>query len=575
MCASRASERNAREFYDTKQRAVKFYKENGIPERLEEILNSMFYENPPDVYGRLSEHFETLSMPPVIDKITAREVLDSKGQPTVQAEVHCIVKGLEKHVSTVTMASTNTLMENAPIEKKEVDEKERQDFVDAAIQFIQGPINDSVSGGCPANQRGVDESVCGLLEKFKKEKEENDRQEQERAAELASPQPEPVKEEKIISPKGKKKPGSAKSSMVVAEEPKEKLLPGCNAACAVSQAVAIAASKLRKIEPFQHVASLTSAQEQQEVELPLLMVNLLNSGKAYPGKQNLIKELLIIPKPGKTVKESLKQLTAIQLQVSKLVFPKQGVAGSYVNDLGGYCPQFDRPEQLLDLAQEAMTALELTPGEDVFIGINCAAQEFFDMDKGKYEMVQGMLKLADDMIEVYADLINRYPAIIALIDPFKKQDVVQWSKLCERFSEQCFIIGDQAYPRAERMTLEGLGGLRSTAVSLKLQQMTTISNIIDAAKCAQDNDSVVMLTSVLGESPDSFLADLAVGIGARFVKFGAINRGERIAKFNRLLEIEDILSSLDRIRTREEFGFPVIKPPEPEIPPGEEVDTKE
>ncbi|XP_038070575.1 enolase 4-like isoform X1 [Patiria miniata] len=564
MCASRASERNAREFYDTKQRAVKFYKENGVPERLEEILNSMFYENPPDVYGRLSEHFESLSAPPVIHKVDAREVLDSRGQPTLQADVYCIVKGLEQHLSTVTMASTNLLMENAPIDRKEADEKERQQFVDAALGFIHGPITEAVSGISPANQGEIDENVWKILTRLQKEKEEAERKERERAAELEPPAPEPAKEEKIISPKGKKKLGSAKSTTVVVEEPKEPLLPGCNAACVVSQAVAVAAAKLAKIQTFEHIANLYSAEEQQEFELPLLMVNLLNSGKAYPGKQNLIKELLLIPKPGKTLRESLKQLTAVHHQVSKLLFPKLGVAGSYVNDLGGYCPQYDRPEQLLDLAQEAITALELTPGEDIFIGLNCAASEMFDSDKGKYEMAQGMLKLPDDMVEVYADLINRYPAIVALVDPFKKQDTEQWRKLCERFSEQCFIVGDRAYPRAECFCKQGLGELCSSAISLKLEQMTSVSGIVEASKLVKENDSAVVISSVIGESPDSFLADLAVGVGAKFVKFGALARGERISKYNRLLEIEDMLAAQDRIKMSEGFGFPVIKPPEPE-----------
>ncbi|XP_022110999.1 enolase 4-like isoform X2 [Acanthaster planci] len=564
MCASRASERNAREFYDTKQKAVKFYKENGVPERLEEILNSMFYENPPDVYGRLSEHFESLSIPPVIHKVMAREVLDGRGQPTLQAELHCIVKGLEQHLSTVTMASTNLLMESAPVEKKEADEKERQEFVDAALQFIQGPITEAISGIGPANQGEIDENVWKILMKFQTEKEEEERKERERAAELEPPPPEPAKEEKTISPKGKKKLGSAKSSTVVMEEPKEPMLPGCNAACVVSQAVTLAAAKLSKIQPFEHIANLYSSQEQQEYELPLLMVNLLNSGKAYPGKQNLIKELLLIPKPGKTLRQSLKQLTAIHHQVGKLLFPKLGVPGLYVNDFGGYCPQYDRPEQLLDLAQEAITALDLTPGEDIFIGLNCAAHEMFDLDKGKYETAQGMLKLPDDMIEVYADLINRYPAIIALIDPLKKQDVEQWRKLCERFSEQCFIIVDKAYSRAETLLKQGFGELRSTAVSLKLQQMTSVSTITEAGKLIKENNAAVVISSVLGESPDSFLADLAVGVSSRFVKFGAINRGERICKYNRLLEIEDMLISQDRIKATVTFGFPVIKPPEPE-----------
>ncbi|XP_072022887.1 enolase 4-like [Amphiura filiformis] len=578
---SRASERSARDIFDTKQRAVKFYKDNGVPQKLEDILNSMFYENPPDVYGRLSEYFETLSKTPIISKIVTREILDSKGQPTVQTDIYCIVKGLEKFLGSSTASSYNSLPENAPQEKKEVDDKERQDNINAAIEHIQTHLAPALINRDPCQQQVIDNLILELANTLKQEQDEKQRIEQEKAAAEAEADPSnsslpSVKETpaKSVSPKGKKKIGSAKSSMVIPEEPKEELLIGCSAVCSMSQAVLMTGAALKKCQPYEYIIGLTS-EVVEKYEIPTPMLNVMNSGRAAAGKQNVIKELLLIPKPGTSLKKGLKQMQYVFNQVGKMLTAKQGVSANFVNDMGGYCPTVDKPEQLLDTVQEAITNVGLTAGEDVFFGINCAAHEIFDMDKAKYEVTSGVMKTCDDMIEFYGDLINRYPAIIALIDPLRKHEIEGWGKLCERLSEKCFIIGDYVYPRPERLIQEGFGELHSSAVSLKLQRLTTVSDMLHAAQVAKDEKTLVMISDVAGASSDTILADLAVSIRAKFVKFGAPSRGERVAQYNRLIQISEALEEQDRLTTSEAFNFPVLKPPEPEPEPDNAIQEED
>lgn len=278
------------------------------------------------------------------------------------------------------------------------------------------------------------------------------------------------------------------------------------------------------------------------------------------GKLNLLKEVLIVPAPSKPLSEAIKQISDIYNQVGRSLFTKYGVASKNVNDFGCLMPAYDKAEQALDLIQDSMTQLGMTPVEDFNIALNCAAHEMFDMDKGKYEVTSGIFKGPDDMVEVYNDLVNRYPAIIAIIDPLKKQDTEPWIRLCEKLSEKCYIIGNHVYPRTERFVQEGFDGVKSSAVVLKLQQMTTISDVIDAAKRLEGEDVESVISCVQGESCDTTVADLAVGVAAKFIQIGAPCRGERVANYNRLLQIESYLKSKESLTHDESHKFPNILP---------------
>ncbi|KAJ8317133.1 hypothetical protein KUTeg_005037 [Tegillarca granosa] len=242
-----------------------------------------------------------------------------------------------------------------------------------------------------------------------------------------------------------------------------------------------------------------------EFQIPLPMVTILQSGRPAPGKLNCVKEFMVVPKPGMPVEQSLQYIHQIYKYVANSFFTKSGVTAKLVNDLGALCPTFDRPEQGLDLLQEAITHLGLSPGDDFHIALNCASNEIFDYDtstvaakeqapfpgqdmhkeKGKYEIISGQPKVPEDVTEFWAELLSRYPSVIALIDPLRQQ---------------------------------------------------------------------------------------AVGLNAKFVKFGAPVRGERIALYNRLIQIEEQLKQQGKLVVHKEHLFPHISPPPlPEPEDGAEV----
>ncbi|XP_033123809.1 enolase 4-like [Anneissia japonica] len=471
MSGCGASQRHALELYELKKKAVIFYQENNVPERIEEILNSLFSFSYSllDLYKRQAEYFSQLSKPATISQVVGREILDCKGQPTIEIAVYCILNGVEKLVCTCKASSFTSLPEGASLEKKEVEEKERSKSITSALKVIDECIVQILKGVQPSNQNEADKLLSELAEKLQKEHEETLATQKEQGSEpLLTAAKGPAKEGKVSSARSKKKSGSARSGVVVIEEPKEMMAPGCDAFCVSSQAVARAAASIKNQPLYQYLAHLYS---------------------------NQVRTFWFIQSYHSCVKE-----------------------------------------------------------------------------KGKYEILSGMMKTADDMIEIYSDLITRYSLIVGVIDPLRKQDADAWQKLIERISEKCFLIGDHVYPCAERLVKEGFGGLPPSATVLKLQQQTTITDVINTTKYLKDSQTEYVLSTVQGDTEDDFIADLAVGIGAKFVKFGGLSRGERIAKYNRLLQIENQLSSKNLSMPYDALNIPNILPPPPEE---DETNTQE
>lgn len=589
---------NAREIYELKQQAVRYYEENGVPQKFEEILNSMFYENPSDVYGHLVSYFEQYSKPPVISKLKAREVFDSHGQTTLQTDIHCTVCNSEKVLYSETCGTFCQVPEYASSEDKDAEEKMRLEDVLAAIDLIHGPITDSLTGIEPTNQEEADSAVYGLLEKLRIEAEENAK---EAAGEENNPEdasPTPGRAPAAMSPKGKVKSagktktvGKGPAVAVVPDEPLEKFHPGSNAVASVSVAVCQAGAVSAKKPLYQHVAQLMNGQVANEYRLPLPMVTILSSGRVALGKTKCVKDYMVIPRPGMPAKESLKHIAGISNALGKTCSRaggsakgKKGGEGAdlkglmagpkLTSELGVVMPLIERPEQGIEMIQDAMTVLGLTPGEDFHIALNCAAHETFDFEKGKYEPVVGVQKDPEGMVDFWADIVTRYPAVIALIDPLRKQDADCWMQLCERISEQCYVMGDAVYHRPGLLKNEELTpAFKTSAILLRVEQMNTVSDVMIAAKKMQDADNQIVIGTSQGETNSSLVVDLACGMNARFLMVGGMSRGERITKLNRLLQIESELGEIEgHLRVWEEHAFTLIKPP---TPPPEEPENPE
>lgn len=165
---------------------------------------------------------------------------------------------------------------------------------------------------------------------------------------------------------------------MVPDEPKEKLLPGAESVCVASRAACTAASAVREVPLYQHIATLRFGEIPKDMRVPIPMVTIIQSGRSAPGKLNCVKEFMVVPKPGMPIADSLKYCQKIYNYVAKTLVTKSGVAAQYGNDIGALCPSYDKPEQGLDILQDAITSLELTPGEDFFIALNLAGKEIFD-----------------------------------------------------------------------------------------------------------------------------------------------------------------------------------------------------
>ncbi|XP_078064656.1 enolase 4-like, partial [Mustelus asterias] len=285
----------------------------------------------------------------------------------------------------------------------------------------------------------------------------------------------------------KKKPLKAKKSIapekpIKPREPPEPFFPGGVAIGVVSLAVARAATRLQNSSLYLHIASLNHKGEPpKEIRMPLPMVSLLSCGKSSGGKLKLLKEVIAVPKSNLSYKQSLKMMMSLQQQITKCLFT-QKPGPTAMSDLGCWEKGFDQTEQPFEVIQEACNALELTLGEDLHLMLNCAAHELMDYEREKYEIISGVFKHPDEMMELYTSLLEKYPSIIGLIDPLRKEDEEQWCKLCYLLSPQCYFLANAASRSIDKLITDNLDGNRYSGLILKLTNQTTISDFIQVSK---------------------------------------------------------------------------------------------
>uniref|UniRef100_F6UQI0 Enolase 4 n=1 Tax=Ornithorhynchus anatinus TaxID=9258 RepID=F6UQI0_ORNAN len=410
-----------------RRRAVDYYRQNEVPSRLEHLLNATFYLQPPDLYGHLANCFAELAKPPTICRMIGRQVLDGIGQPTLQVEIFCTVHNCEKSVSSSTITSHLEVLDQPAPEVMLTMERERNEAIITALRWVNEPLNEMLLGLQPTDQYEVDK----LLGKYFKERarEDKENKELEKAEDnksspvlTSSPLPVlPLAKKKGNKP-GKKEPSPEKPI------PPAELLNQCLveawAIGAVSLAVAKASAALKNSPLYFYIASLKHNQElPKELVMPLLMVTLLNCGKSSAGKLNLMKEVICIPHPGLTAKQGLTMLLEIQKQIMKFCNPYSSAKFHFQQETTG------KMSHLGCLTLGICINLGLELGTNLNLAINCAAHELMDYGKGKYEVTVGTFKNPDEMVDMYVDLVNKFPSIIALIDPLRKEDNEQRSNI--------------------------------------------------------------------------------------------------------------------------------------------------
>ncbi|CAH6937935.1 enolase 4 [Phodopus roborovskii] len=567
-----------RDLQKLKQQAMAYYQENEVPRRLEELLNSTFYLQPADVYGHLANYFSKLAKPPSICKVAGKIILDGLGLPTLQVEISCTIQNFPKYICSVVIPAHFEVPENALPEVVDAEEAERHQAVNAALQWVNESMTEELWGLIPSNQAEVDHRLRIFFEN--KVQEDKERRELEKSPEEPVHPPPPSVPPPPPPPPTKKKgqkPGRRDTLLekpIVPAEPPEPVLHGSMAIGAVSLAVAKASASLASIPLYLRFASLKHGQELPPMfSMPLLMGSVLSCGKSSPGKLNLMKEVMCIPHPGLTTKQGIELLLEIQKQINRVMEtlppPKpetkkghdggkrgqQPITGK-ISHLGCLTVNYDTIEQPLLLIQGICSNLGLELGVSLHLALNCAAHELMDYNKGKYEVMVGSHKNTAEMVDLYVDLINKYPSIIALIDPFRKEDSEQWDSLYNALATRCYIIAGAACRSVSKLLEHrNTSTPRSHGLVISHTNQTTMSDLVEITHLLDAKRQLAIFGSTEAESSDDSLVDLAVGLGARFIKLGGLSRGERVTKYNRLCTIEEELIQSGTWGFSEEHNF--------------------
>lgn len=315
---------------------------------------------------------------------------------------------------------------------------------------------------------------------------------------------------------------------------------GANATLGVSLAVARAAANSLGMSLYKYIGGVNAK------TLPVPMMNILNGGKHADNTVN-IQEFMIMPVGAKSFSECLRTSAEIYHTLKKVLKAKGLATG--VGDEGGFAPNLSSDEEALKLIVEAISKAGYKPGEDVVLALDVASTEMYDEAKkiGKegfyYFWKTEELKTEDEMIEYLADLANKYP-IISIEDGLAEEDWEGWRKLTEKLGNKLQLVGDDLFVTNIKRLQKGLDNKIANSILIKLNQIGTLTETLDAIELAKKNGYTAVVSHRSGETEDTTLADVAVATNAGQIKTGAPCRTDRVAKYNRLLNIEAELGDL-------------------------------
>lgn len=311
---------------------------------------------------------------------------------------------------------------------------------------------------------------------------------------------------------------------------KNKAKLGANAILGVSLAVAKAAANYLKIPLYQYLGGIFAS------SMPLPMANIINGG--VHASNNLdFQEYMIIPISAKTIKEGVRMIVEVFNEL-KLLLQKNNKI-TLVGDEGGFAPEFKNLEEPFDYLNEAIMNASYLPRIDFAYAIDVAASEFYDPEKQKY-ILKGEEKSALQMIEIYQYLSDKYP-LVSIEDGLDQNDLQGWQMMSERLGDKMLLIGDDLFVTNKELLQEGINKGIANGVLIKLNQIGTLSETFETIRLAKKHNYRYIISHRSGESEDSFIADLAVAVGADYIKTGSICRSERTAKYNQLMRIEEAL----------------------------------
>ncbi len=422
-----------------------------------------------------------------IELIGAREILDSRGNPTVEVEV-ALEDGSLARAAVPSGASTG---EHEAVELRDGDpNRYLGKGVQKAIEAVLDEIGPELVGFDATEQRLIDQKLIDL-------------------------------------------DGTPDKSRI-----------GANAILGVSLAVAKAAAESAELELFRYVGGPNAH------ILPVPMMNIVNGG-AHADTAVDVQEFMIAPIGAPTFREALRWGAEVY-HALKSVLKSKGLSTG-LGDEGGFAPSLSSNRAALDLITEAVTKAGFTVGTDIAFAMDVAATEFHS--NGSYTFEGAQLSSAD-LIKYYAELVANYP-IVSIEDPLSEDDWDGWVAMTSEMGDKIQIVGDDLFVTNPDRIEEGIARGAANALLVKVNQIGTLSETLDAVTLAQSSGYRCMMSHRSGETEDTTIADLAVATGCGQIKTGAPARSERVAKYNQLLRIEDNLG--DAARYLGDLAFPRFK----------------
>ncbi len=414
-----------------------------------------------------------------IVKVIGREVMDSRGNPTVEADV-VLESGAMGRACAPSGASTGSR------EALELRDQDASRYLGKgvlqAVQNVNGPIAQCVIGRDASGQRGLDDAMIDL-------------------------------------------DGTENKSNL-----------GANAMLAVSLATVRAHAEDQRIPLYQHIANLHG--NSGKLTLPVPMMNILNGGKHADNNVD-IQEFMVQPVSAKSFAEALRMGAEVFHHLKK-VLVAEGM-NTAVGDEGGFAPNLPSNEAALAVIAQAVASAGYTLGEDITLALDCASSEFYK--NGQYDLAgEGRAFDSEGFADYLGSLCDHYP-IVSIEDGMDESDWDGWAYLTKTLGSRCQLVGDDLFVTNTNILGRGIEEAVGNCILIKFNQIGTLSETLDAIAMAQNAGFTAVISHRSGETEDTTIADLAVGTSAGQIKTGSLCRSDRVAKYNQLLRIEEALGS--------------------------------
>ena len=418
--------------------------------------------------------------------VLAREIMDSRGNPTVEVEV--VVKGpAGDFIGRAAVPSGASTGAFEAVELRDGGDRYLGLGVQKAVKNVNEKISNEIIGLNALDQVGIDKKLLAL----------------------------------------DGTPNKAKL--------------GANAILGVSMAVAKAAAEALGMPLYQYLGGFNGKQ------LPIPMMNILNGGKHADNTVDF-QEFMIMPVGATSFSEALRMCAEIYHTLKK-VLKGRGLSTA-VGDEGGFAPDLATPDEVLDLILEATTQAGYKPGEDITIAFDAAATELFNKADGKYHfegefkmLGKEVIRSSEEMVDLWERLVDKYP-IVSIEDGLDEDDWDGWKLLTDRLGKRVQIVGDDLFVTSTERLQRGIDMGAGNSILIKVNQIGTLTETFDAIALANRNNMTCVISHRSGETEDAIIADIAVATNAGQIKTGAPARSDRVAKYNQLLRIEEELENV-------------------------------